>query len=80
MMTAPAQFACPVCGSARHELIDRAGFDLWAGDLHMSSRDPVGQLAVCMDCGRFDFFVNDPAAWVEKIRQPLFRRRKHRDA
>lgn len=67
-MPVPPDYSCSACRSTRHEQVPNASFELWIGGVHNSDRDPSGVVAMCLDCGRLDFFVSDPAGFVERQR------------
>lgn len=76
----PDSLTCTACGGTDFRQIPGASFEMWIawpGTKGVKNRnagtDPVGELAVCMTCGRAELFIDDPQAFVEQA-QPSIRR------
>jgi hypothetical protein len=86
-MPIPESLTCSACGSQDFGRLEHVSFEMWfslseaRGATHRNAAaDPIGDLAVCLGCGKSDLFVSDPAGFVADARPRGARQSPNREA
>jgi predicted nucleic-acid-binding Zn-ribbon protein len=77
-MPIPESLTCTACGGTEFGEVPAVTFEMWVSKSGQPGiknrnpgRDPSGDLAVCLNCGKAELFISDPRSFVQTANPKL---------